>query len=55
MYGFLDLLSHERAVPLTAMQRECLDAAHLSVKQLWRLIDDIYDLVQFDLGRLTLH
>lgn len=55
MYGFLNLLSQERAGPLTAMQRDCLGAAHLSVRQLWRLIDDINDLVQSDLGRLTLH
>lgn len=55
MYGFLDLLAQERAGPLTAMQRDCLNAAHLSARQLWRLIDDINDLVQSDLGRLTLH
>lgn len=54
MYGFLNLLSQERAGSLTTMQRECLAAAHLSARQLWRLIDDINDLVQCDLGRLTL-
>jgi signal transduction histidine kinase len=55
MYGFLNLLNQERTGPLTPMQRDCLDAAHLIVRQLWRLIVDINDLVQSDLGRLTLN
>jgi signal transduction histidine kinase len=54
MHGFLDLLGQERAGALTRAQREYLDAANQSVRQLWRLIDDINDLVQADLGRLTL-
>ena len=55
MYGFLDLLSQERAGPLAPKQRECVDAASQSARRLRRLIDDINDLVQADLGRLTLN
>lgn len=54
MYGFLDLLSQERVGPLVPKQRECVDAANLSARQLRRLVDDINDLVQADLGRLIL-
>ncbi|MGI8690335.1 MAG: ATP-binding protein [Thermomicrobiales bacterium] len=54
IYGFLSILAQERVGPLTAMQRDFLDSASLSVRQLWRLVDDINDLVQSDLGRLTL-
>jgi len=54
IYGFLNILAQERVGPLTAMQRDFLDSASLSVRHLWRLVDDINDLVQSDLGRLTL-
>ncbi|MDQ2786862.1 MAG: GAF domain-containing sensor histidine kinase [Chloroflexota bacterium] len=54
IYGFLNILAQERVGPLTAMQRDFLDSASLSVRRLWRLVDDINDLVQADLGRLTL-
>ena len=54
IYGFLNILTKEMAGPLTAMQRDFLESASLSVKQLWRLVDDINDLVQSDLGRLVL-
>ncbi|GEM_PF-6458515 len=54
IHGFLNILTQERVGPLTAMQRDFLDTAALSVRQLWRLVDDINDLVQADLGRLTL-
>ena len=54
IYGFLNILTQERIGPLTAMQRDFLDSASLSVRQLWRLVDDINDLVQSDFGRLTL-
>jgi signal transduction histidine kinase len=54
IYGFLNILTQGKAGPLTAMQRDFLASASLSVKQLWRLVDDINDLVQSDLGRLVL-
>ncbi len=54
IYGFLDILMQERVGPLTATQRECTQSASLSVRQLWRLVDDINDLVQSDLDRLVL-
>ncbi|MCA1722959.1 MAG: GAF domain-containing sensor histidine kinase [Thermomicrobia bacterium] len=54
IYGFLDILTQEKAGPLTETQRDFLASASLSVRQLWRLVDDINDLVQADLGRLTL-
>jgi len=54
IYGFLNILAQERVGPLTAMQRDFLESASLSVRQLWRLVDDINDLVQSDLGRLRL-
>jgi len=54
IYGFLNILAQERVGPLTVRQRDFLDSASLSVRHLWRLVDDINDLVQSDLGRLTL-
>lgn len=54
IYGFLNILMQERAGPLTETQRDFLESASLSVRQLWRLVDDINDLVQSDLGRLAL-
>lgn len=54
IYGFLNILTQERTGPLTATQRDFLESASLSVRQLWRLVDDINDLVQSDLGRLAL-
>ncbi len=54
IYGFLNILAQERVGPLTEMQRDFLESASLSVRQLWRLVDDINDLVQSDLGRLRL-
>jgi signal transduction histidine kinase len=54
IYGFLNILTQERAGPLTATQRDFLESASLSARQLWRLVDDINDLVQSDLGRLAL-
>jgi signal transduction histidine kinase len=54
IYGFLDILTQERTGPLNAIQRDFLASASLSVRQLWRLVDDINDLVQSDLGRLAL-
>lgn len=54
IYGFLNILSQSRSGSLSAKQRECVDSASLSVRQLWRLVDDINDLVQSDLGRLAL-
>ena len=54
IYGFLNILTQERIGPLTPIQRDFLDSASLSVRQLWRLVDDINDLVQSDLDRLTL-
>ncbi len=55
IYGFLNILTQERVGPLTEMQRDFLSSASLSVRQLWRLVDDINDLVQSDLGRLQMH
>jgi signal transduction histidine kinase len=54
IYGFLNILTQEKVGALTAMQRDFLQSASLSVKQLWRLVDDINDLVQSDLDRLVL-
>lgn len=54
IYGFLNILSEEKAGPLTPTQRDFLQSASLSVRQLWRLVDDINDLVQSDLNRLVL-
>ena len=54
IYGFMQILVQEKAGPLTDMQRDFLQSASLSVKQLWRLVDDINDLVQSDLDRLVL-
>jgi signal transduction histidine kinase len=54
IYGFLNILTQERVGPLTATQRDFLESASLSVRQLWRLVDDINDLVQSDLGQLAL-
>jgi signal transduction histidine kinase len=55
IYGFVNILTQEKAGPLTATQRDFLESAALSVRQLWRLVDDINDLVQSDLDRLILH
>ncbi len=54
IYGFLSILAQERIGPLTEMQRDFLESASLSARQLWRLVDDINDLVQSDLGWLRL-
>src|SRR3954466_3653531 len=54
IYGFLQILGLGKPGPLTEMQRDFLESASVSVKQLWRLVDDINDLVQSDLGRLVL-
>lgn len=54
IHGFLDILAQERVGPLTPTQRDFLTTASLSVRQLWRLVDDINDLVQSDLGCLAL-
>ncbi len=55
IYGYLDMLADESTVPLTPFQRECVQSARFGVRQLWRLVDDITDLLGADLGRLMLN
>jgi signal transduction histidine kinase len=54
LYGYMSILSMEKAGPLTPMQRESLRVMRLSIRQLWRLIEDINELVQSDKGELVL-
>ncbi len=54
LYGYLSILSTEKAGPLTDMQRESLRVMHLSIRQLRRLADDINDLLQSDNGEMVL-
>jgi signal transduction histidine kinase len=54
LFGYLSILSTEKAGPLTEMQRESLRAMHLSARQLMRLADDINDLLQSDSGAMVL-
>jgi signal transduction histidine kinase len=54
IYGYLRLLATEKAGPLTPTQREALRTMDLCVRRLWRLIEDINDLIQSDTDELVL-
>lgn len=53
IYGYMNILSMEKAGPLTPMQRESLRVMRLSIRQLRRLIEDINDVMQSDKGELV--
>lgn len=54
VYSFLDMLIAGQLGNLSKTQRDGLIAARYGVRQLWRLVDDMRDLSQVNLARLTI-